>query len=108
MPGSSGANVGVSPATLKSLKTQVHTYDSFGRAIVAAALEQAEHDAVSGTQSALTASVQVDFVPSSEHTHLAGDAAGSGEAGTVGDGHYCVYVCFPSGCHYIDITLGSS
>jgi hypothetical protein len=55
MPDTSGPKDGaLSAAALKSLKANVHAYESYGRAIVAAALNQAEKAAAAGTQSAIS------------------------------------------------------
>ena len=46
-------------AKLKYAAATVHTYESFGRAVVAAALAQSAKMAASGKQSAITATVNV-------------------------------------------------
>ena len=48
-----------SEAKLKYAAATVHTYESFGRAVVAAALAQATKMAASGKQSAITATANV-------------------------------------------------
>ena len=46
-------------AKLKYAAATVHTYESFGRAVVAAGLAQAAKNVASGKQSAITATVTV-------------------------------------------------
>ena len=97
---------------LKYAAAGVHTYDSFGRAIVAAALSHAAKRAASGDHSAFTATVNVTPIAEADVTYFGGGGAGGGGesasrggAGAGKAGHYnppvTLSVCFGDDCYVI-------
>ena len=64
---------------LKYAAATVHTYKSFGRAIVAAALAQAAKRAASGKQSAMTATVSVAPIEGRGATYFHPGKSGAGD-----------------------------
>ena len=91
-------------AKLKYAAATVHTYESFGRAVVAAALAQAAKMAASGKQSAITATVNVAPIEREGVTFEgAGDARGSAAKGTVTPPPPAVTltICFGNDCYVI-------
>jgi hypothetical protein len=90
-------------AKLKYAAATVHTYESFGRAVVAAALAQAAKLAASGKQSAITATVNVaPLTPEGATFDVPG---GSAAKGTVPPPPPAVTltICFGSDCYVISI-----
>lgn len=90
-------------AKLKYAAATVHTYESFGRAVVASALAQAAKMAASGKQSAITATVNVAPIA------LAGATfdvpGGSAAKGTVTPPPPAVTltICFGGDCYTVSI-----
>jgi hypothetical protein len=92
----------LSAADFTALKARVHTFESFGRAIVEAALNQAEQVAASGIQSAITATVQVEPIPPHGATHGAGNTAAMTMASKTGDAStVAIAICIGEHCHII-------
>ena len=90
-------------AKLKYAAATVHTYESFGRAVVAAALAQAAKMAASGKQSAITATVNVAPIAREGATFI-GDGPGAAK-GTVTPPppDVTLTICFGSDCYVISI-----
>jgi hypothetical protein len=88
-------------AKLKYAAATVHTYESFGRAVVAAALAQAAKNAASGTQSAITATVNV--VPIERVGATFDVPGGSAAKGTVTPPPPAITltICFGDACYTI-------
>ena len=94
---------------LKYAAATVHTYESFGRAIVAAALAQAAKRAASGKQSAMTATVSVAPIEGRGATYFhpgksgAGDAAaGQGAGGPAAEPPaVSLTICFGDDCYTV-------
>lgn len=97
---------------LKYAAAGVHTYDSFGRAIVAAALSHAAKRAASGDHSAFTATVNVTPIAEADVTYLGaggagakGGSAGRGAAGSGAAGPAAppatLSICFGDDCYEI-------
>jgi hypothetical protein len=98
---------------LKYAAASVHTYDSFGRAIVAAALSHAAKRAASGDHSAFTVTVNVTPIAEADVTYLSAGgggarggsagtgAAGSGAAGPAGAPPATLSICFGDDCYDI-------
>jgi hypothetical protein len=93
-------------------KEQFHTYESFGRAIVAAASSHAAKRAASGDHSAFTATVKVTPIAEADVTYLGaggagakGGSAGSGLAGSGAAGPVApsatLSICFGDDCYEI-------
>ena len=92
-----------SEAKLKYAAATVHTYESFGRAVVAAALAQATKMAASGKQSAITATANVAPIEREGVTFI-GDGPGAAK-GTVPPPPPAVTltICFGGDCYTISI-----
>jgi hypothetical protein len=94
-------------AKLKYAAATVHTYESFGRAVVASALAQAAKNAASGKQSAITATVNVAPIAreGAAFDEGAGSAAGGAAKGPVTPPPPAVTltICFGSDCYVISI-----
>ena len=97
---------------LKYAAAGVHTYDSFGRAIVAAALSHAAKRAASGDHSAFTATVNVTPIAEADVTYFGaggagakGGSAGRGAAGSGAAGPVApsatLSICFGDDCYEI-------
>ncbi len=92
---------------LNKLVASVHTFDSFGRAIVAAALSEAARSGTSVAQSKVTATVQV--TPLQHHNGPAafsagGSAAGAGAAGpATAEPSISVTICIGDSCYVMGI-----
>lgn len=91
-------------AKLKYASATVHTYESFGRAIVAAALAQAAKMAASGKQSAITATVNVAPMARGEGAtfDVPGGSAAKGPA-TPEPPTVSLTICFGSDCYVISV-----
>ena len=90
-------------AKLKYAAATVHTYESFGRAVVAAALGQAAKNAASGNQSAITATVNVTPISREGATFdVPGGSAASGPV-TPRPPAVTLTICFGSDCYVISI-----
>lgn len=91
---------------LKYAAATVHTYESFGRAIVAAALAQAAKRAASGDRSAMTATVNVAPIAAGGVTYF-GSGQGSSEPGPGAQGHVTeppavtLTICFGDDCYTV-------
>lgn len=92
---------------LNKLVASVHTFDSFGRAIVAAALSEAAKSGKSIAQSKVTATVQV--TPIQHHDGPAAFSAGGSAAGGVATGpatsepSISVTICIGDSCYVMGI-----
>jgi hypothetical protein len=89
-------------AKLKYAAATVHTYESFGRAVVAAVLAKSVKMAASGKQSAITATVNVaPLVP--ESATFGGSGEGGAAKGTVTPPPPAVTltICFGDDCYTI-------
>jgi hypothetical protein len=91
---------------LKYAAATVHTYESFGRAIVAAALAQAAKRAASGKQSAMTATVSVaPMGRGATYFHPGKSGAGDAAAGQGASGPgaeppaVSLTICFGDECY---------
>ena len=87
---------------LKYAAATVHTYKSFGRAIVAAVLAQAAKNAASGSQSAITATVNVAPIAREGATFDEGESPGAAK-GTVTPPPPAITltICFGNDCYTI-------
>lgn len=92
---------------LTKMVASVHTYESFGRAIIAAALSEAAKSSTSIAPSKMTATVHVTPVP-----HQKGSAAfsaGSSAAGSAATGpatpepSISITICIGDSCHVFGI-----
>jgi hypothetical protein len=100
-------------AKLKYAAATVHTYESFGRAVVAAALSHAAKRAASGDHSAFSATVNVTPIAEADVTYFGGGSAGgggesasrggagAGAAGPSGAPPVTLSVCFGDDCYVI-------
>ena len=90
-------------AKLKYAAATVHSYESFGRAVVAAALGQAAKNAASGNQSAITATVNVTPISREGATFdVPGGSAAKGPV-TPRPPAVTLTICFGSDCYVISI-----
>jgi hypothetical protein len=90
-------------AKFKYAAATVHTYESFGRAVVAAALAQAAKMAASGKQSAITATVNVAPIAREGATFdVPGGGAAKGPV-TPPPPAVTLTICFGSDCYVISI-----
>lgn len=97
MPDTSATPDGtISVSAFNSLKARIHTYESFGRAVVEAALSQAQKAAASGTRSETTATVSIEPLAGATFS-AASKAAGSAASGEVGT-DFVVVICFSGHC----------
>jgi|SRR5215813_15283214 hypothetical protein len=89
-------------AKLKYAAATVHTYESFGRAIVAAVLAKAAKSAASGKQSAITATVNVAPIVREGATFDEGQSPGAAK-GTVTPPPPAITltICFGDDCYTI-------
>jgi hypothetical protein len=89
-------------AKLKYAAATVHTYESFGRAIVAAVLAQAAKNAASGKQSAITATVNVAPIAREGATFDEGESPGAAK-GTITPPPPAITltICFGNDCYTI-------
>lgn len=90
---------------LNRLAASVHTYDSFGRAVVSAALSEAAKSAASFATPKVTATVQVAPIPQQSASVLyspASAGAGGAATGTVPP-QSVVTICFGESCFTIQI-----
>ena len=87
---------------LKYAAATVHTYELFGRAIVAAVLAQAAKNAASGSQSAITATVNVAPIEREGATFDEGESPGAAK-GTVTPPPPAITltICFGNDCYTI-------
>lgn len=92
---------------LNTLAASVHSFDSFGRAIVAAALSEAAKSGTSVAQSKVTATVQVTPLGhrSSTDAFSAGSsAAGAGAAGpATAQPSISVTICIGDSCYVMGV-----
>lgn len=93
--------------TLNKLVASVHTFDSFGRAIVAAALSEAAKTGTSVAQAKVTATVRVTPLEHSggAATFSAGSsAAGAGAAGpATAQPSISVTICIGDSCYVMGV-----
>ncbi|MBX3582891.1 MAG: hypothetical protein KF810_13440 [Rhizobiaceae bacterium] len=84
------------------LQGRVHTFESFGRAIVAAALKQAEKNGGINKEAAATVTVTPIDVPTATLSgRVAGKAAGHGAEGqVVTTPAISIAICFGDECHF--------
>jgi hypothetical protein len=92
-----------SKSALSQVAAQIHSYDSFGRAIVSAALKQAEKSAEFGNGT--TATVRV--VPVDQPSVTFAGTVGHGAAGSHAKGHvpptFSIEICFGESCHVLSV-----
>jgi hypothetical protein len=100
------ASATVTAQQMMDKASTMHTFESFGRAIVAAALTQVAESSGVGEQSPTTATVSVQSIPGRGTTEASAGAgaAGSAATGTVGRSHTVVVtICFGDSCHTIGV-----
>ena len=92
-------------AALNQLVASVHTYESFGRAIVAAALAEAKKSAATVAPSKIAATVHV--MPMPPHTHFSAGGATAGTAGAAGPASggptLSITICVGENCYTMGV-----